>query len=58
VPSENKESKSEYVTVRIPESMKLELEKIATNERRSVSQVIFLLLESALDTRKNGAKSK
>lgn len=50
------EIKQEYVTTRIPVTMKEELEKIASLERRSVSQVIFLLLESALAIRKNGAK--
>jgi len=46
-----------YITARVPETMRAELKRIAELERRSISQVTLLLLESALAA-KNGARKK
>jgi hypothetical protein len=44
-----------YITARIPTTLKQQIERIAKDERRSVSQVAEMLLEEALK-RKNGGK--
>jgi hypothetical protein len=53
----NNETQSEYVTARVPVAVKQELERRAAHERRSVSQVILMLLESALGLSKDGKKA-
>ena len=48
-----------YITARVPETMRAELKRIAELERRSISQVMLLLLESALAAKNGGgAKAK
>jgi len=48
--------KSVYVTARVSEEVKAELEKIAKVERRTLSQVMLLLLESALAAKNGGGR--
>jgi len=51
--------KSVNVAARVPLEVKAELEKIAKVERRTLSQVMLLLLESALAAKNGGgAKAK
>lgn len=47
--------KKAFLTTRLNEAVKKEIERIAKEERRSVSQVTEMLLEQALKARKNGS---
>lgn len=47
-------AKKMYLTARVTETLKQQIERIAKDERRSVSQVAEMLLESAIEKRKNG----
>lgn len=46
-----KERKDSSITVRLPQAMKEALERIAEDERRTLSQLVGVVLERFLETR-------